>query len=279
MLRSGDLGPAGSITGLAFAPSTGGRHYNRFLRVRMAHVPAGYAMSTTFATNISGYTTVLSENYLSWHTYADTWCEVGLESAFAYNGTDDVVIEIYARGNLQSEGAEGGFWRGTEERLYAHGWAWNTPPSTGTLSNAALKIRADFECAETGEFGTSCGPTHADGYSTPVAGTSYWFDIHDALPNSACILFMGFNSTRTDLTSFGFTNCVGWNDNVGAVLKVSDGGGLAYHGGALPNTTAFDGLKIYGFWANFDASQPGGLTFTNGVRMIIGQEGFTNPNL
>jgi len=278
VLRSDDLGPAGSITGLAFAPSTGGRHYNRQLRVRMAHVPAGYVMSDDFATNIAGATTVLDENYRSWHTYADTWCEVGLESAFAYNGNDDVVVEIYARGNHQSEGAQGGFWRGSEQRLYAHGWAWNAQPATGTLSNAALKIRVDFECAETGEFGTSCGPARADGWGTPEAGTFYWFDLHDAAPNSAAFLILGLNSTRTDLTTFGWTNCVAWNDNVASVLKLVSGNGLGLHPMMLPNTTTFDGLKVYGYWANLDASQPGGMTFTNGIRLIIGQEGFTNPN-
>jgi hypothetical protein len=111
-----------------------------------------------------------------------------------------------------------------------------------------------------------------------VEGTTYWFDIHDAPPSSGAILVLGLTQTEQDLTPLGFTNCTAWNDNVATVFKVVGAGGLAYHAISLPSTTAFNGLKIYGYWANFDSTQPGGITFTNYVRMIIGSEGFTNPN-
>lgn len=270
VLRAQDLGGAGSITGLAFAPSQTGRHINRVLQIRMAHKPAGYALSTTFATNITGNTLVLAETDHVWHNVANTWNEIGLETAFAYNGTSDIVVQIFARGNHMSTGTAGGFHRGTEQRLWAAGWPFASQPATGTLDNAATKMRAEFACANSGYFGTSCGPARSDSVGLPRTGTTYRLDIHDAVPSSGAVVVIGLTRAATNLTSSGFTNCRAWNDNVASTFKVTDAGGFSFHNVAIPNTTAFNGLRLYSYWANLDSTQPGGLTFTNGVRGVIG---------
>ncbi len=273
VLRASDLGPAGNISGLAFAPTVSGRHINRVLTIRMAHKPANYTLSTTFATNISGGTTVLNEVDHVWHLAANSWNEIGLESPFAYNGTSDVVVEIFARGNHMSTGSSGGFHTGGEERLYAYGWPFASQPTTGTLgSSAAVKIRAEFECANSGYFGTSCGPARSDTVGTPVTGSTYQLHIHDAVPSSGAVVIIGLTRSATSLTSFGFTNCIGWNDAAASVFKVTSTVGFASHNLAIPNNAAFAGLKLYSYWANFDATQPGGLTFTNGTRGVVGTE-------
>jgi len=273
VLRSSDLGPAGSITGLAFAPTVSGRHINRVLTIRMAHKPANYSMSTTFATNISGGTTVLSETDHVWHIVANTWNEIGLESAFAYNGTSDIVVEIFARGNHMSTGTPGGFRTGGEPRLYAYGWPFSSQPTTGTLgASSAVKIRAEFECANSGYFGTSCGPALSDSVGTPRTGATYRVDIHDGVPTSGAIVILGFTRSATSLTPFGYTNCFAWNDAVASLFKVTSTAGFAFHNISIPNSSAFSGLKIYSYWANLDATQPGGVTFTNGVRGVVGTE-------
>lgn len=273
VLRASDLGPAGNISGLAFAPTVTGRHFNRFLTIKMAHKPANYTMSTTFATNISGGTTVLNEIDHVWHLVANTWNEIGLESPFAYNGVSDVVVEIFARGNHMSAGTSGGFRTGGEQRLYATGWPFAAQPATGTLgASSGVKIRAEFDCANSGYFGTSCGPAYSDSVGTPRTGTTYRVDIHDGVPSSGAFVLLGFTRTASSLTTLGFTNCIAWNDAVATVFKVTNTVGFAAHNVAIPNTPIFNGLMIYSYWANLDSTQPGGVTFTNGVRGVVGSE-------
>ena len=81
---------------------------------------------------------------------------------------------------------------------------------------------------------------------------------------------MGLNQTATVLNSFGFTNCTAWNDNVAAVFKITSILGNAAQLVSIPNTNAFHGLNIYSHWAHFDSTQPGGVTFTNYVRAVVG---------
>ena len=38
----------------------------------------------------------------------------------------------------------------------------------------------------------------------------------------------------------------------------------------MPNSAMFNGILIYSFWAGIDGSQPGGLTFTNYTRGVVG---------
>lgn len=275
VLRQSDLGGAGNITGLAFAPSTGGRHYNRYLTIRMTHKPVGYVLSSTFSTNITNATTVLDKVDYVWHTTADEWNEIGLTQPFAYDGVSDVVVEIFARGNHQQTGALGAFRRGTLQRLYAYGWPWASQPATGALSNSASKIRASFSCAEAGMFGTSCGPIRAEPFGSPVLGQTFWFDIYDAVPNSGAVVGLGFASDLAypvSLTSYGFTNCFQWNDFLSTLFVVVPASGHTWTGISIPNNLAFDGVMIFGHWYNLDATQPGSVTVSNYIRMLIGQQ-------
>ncbi len=271
VLRSADLGGAGAITDLAFAPSATARHYNRTMRIRMAHRPAGYVMSTTFSNNISGYTTVLNESWYSWNTESDTWTQVGLENPFNYNGTSDVVVEIFLTGNLALEGSTGGFRRGTEQRLFNWTFPYTSLPTTGTLGNAGTKIRAEFGCGGGNEFDTACGPLTASHTGNGQPGTTFRYVMNDGVPSSGAIIQLGFNNTRTSLNTFGFTNCNQWNDNVASVFKFTNASGSANHPISLPSTAAFNGLVIHGHWYNFDASAPAGITVSNSTRLIIGE--------
>ena len=103
-----------------------------------------------------------------------------------------------------------------------------------------------------------------------MTGATYQLHIHDAVPSSGAVVIIGLTRTATSLTSFGFTNCIGWNDAAASVFRVTNTSGYAFHNVSIPNNPAFAGLKLYSYWANFDASQPGGLTFTNGVRGVVG---------
>ncbi|MCR9247618.1 MAG: S8 family serine peptidase [bacterium] len=281
ILRCDELGGAGDITGLSFASSASSVHYNRIMRIRMTHKPAGYALSTNFNTNISGSTTVLSEVDHSWEVRANAWNEIGLQNSFAYDGVSDVVVELMCRGNHTSTGSVDEFHRdpnANTPRAFACGWPWSSEPSTTTggtavegIDNFGTMVRAEFACANVGDFGTSCGT--ADGYaaSTPVAGTSYAYRLQNAPANAGAFIIMGFGVPGTPLSTSGFDGCYAWIDNVASVFKLTSASGFASHTVNVPNTTIYDGLIINGYWAALDSNAAGGLTFTNYTRAIIGQ--------
>lgn len=277
ILRHSELGGAGNITGLAFVPTTSGRHYNRVLRIRMANVSRNYAMTTDFGANIgTNYTTVLNEVDHVVHMEANEWNEIGLEAPFAYNGSGDVVVEIMARGNHQQVGSTGGFRPDLErERLFDYGWPFAAEPTTGTLSGGSgLLIRANFNCAEASMFATACGTVRAVPYSTPVTGTPFWFDIYGK-PNSGALIVLGFNRNAPypyKLDNYGFTNCFTWNEAFGTSFVPVGATGHAWFQMNLPTTHYFDGLTLYGHWVNLDPVEPGGATFSNYIRMVIGAQ-------
>lgn len=274
ILRREELGSANTITGLAFSPSVNGTHWNRNLQIRMSHVPAGHTLSTTFATNLPTPVTVLNSPNYTFHTLASSWTEVGLQSSFAYDGTSDVVVDIIALANHAS--GTGGFNRsGSTPRAFASDWAFGgTPTVASGTDNSGQRMRVSFACANANEFGTACGSLLADHVGSGAHGTTFNFHVHNAPANAAAIVALGFNNGSPgypqNLNSFGFTNCTSWNTGTATLFYVCDGSGFANHALGLPNTTAYDGLKIYGQWFVLDPTQAGGLTNSAYTRLVIG---------
>jgi hypothetical protein len=272
VLRRGELGPAGAITGLAFSGSVTGRHWNSSLLVRMAHVPAGFMPGATFDLNLPAPVTVLDQQNHSFEFATGEWREIGLQNPFAYNGTSDVVVDIIARGNWQT--TPGTFNRGDEPRVFATGWT-TTPPATGTVDALAARMRVTFNCADANEFGASCGPLEAGHVGDGRRNSTFYFTVAKGPPSSVVFLGLGLANTApfpVSLTSFGWINCHGWH-GADVMLGVSTTAlGTAAHPLVVPNTAANDGLKVYGTWIALDPSEPGDLTFSNYTRMIVGLE-------
>lgn len=273
ILRREQLGVAGTINGLAFSPTGTGRHFNRELVIRMSHVPAGHTLSTTFATNLPSPVTVLSQWNYSWYANADTWNEIGLTTPFSYNGTSDVVVQVFARGNHNT--ISGG-WNtaNTVPRVSAYGFGFGSVPTVASVNdNVGQRIRANFNCAVGTDYGTSCGPMRATTFGTPNRGGTAWFDITQALPSSGVILGLGFveqGPFPINLSTYGFTNCRQFHDLSTTLFKITDGSGFATHAISVPNSASYDGLRLYGQWFGLDSAQPGGLTVSNFVVNLIG---------
>jgi hypothetical protein len=273
LLQKDQLAGAGNITGLAFVPAATGRHFNSHLRIRMSHVPAGHTLSTTFAVNMPTPVTVLDKLDYTWHVTADQWNEIGLLSAFGYDGTSDVVVEVSARGNHAT--ADAGFHRAADvPRVSAGGFASAAVPAVATIDDLlGLRIRASFHCADGHEYGTSCGPLRAGHTGSGARGTTFRYVLDGGVPSSAAFVALGFTSfspSGNSLGGAGFTNCYSWNDPAVAVLVFTDASGSASHPIAAPATSAYDGAILYGQWYQFDAAQPGGLTASNHTRWILG---------
>ena len=273
ILRREQLGSAGVINGIAFSSNATGQHFNRELVIRMSHVPAGHTLSTTFATNLPSPVTVLDHWNYTWHTIQDQWSEVGLNTPFNYNGTSDVVVEIFARGNHSDNPSSFNTGGTATERVFAYGFPFSAIPTTGTTGTSGLRMRVNLNCAVGTEFGTSCGNLQARHFGTPNRGGLAWYDIYEAPANGGVILGLGYNvygQFPTSLNNFGFTNCFTWHDLPITLFKFTNSTGFATHYFSIPNSSVFDGLQVHGQWFAFDATQPGGISVSNYITNLIG---------
>ncbi len=275
ILRRNQLGSAGTITDLSFSAQAEGRHYNSNLQVRMSHVPQGHALSTTFANNLPNPVVVLSSNEYSFESTYDSWRNLGLQNGFAYDGVSDVVVEILARGNVQTAtGAiDGPFHRSpNQERVYAS--FANASPTTGTYAdNGGLRMRISFQCAGANEHGSSCGSLRAFHTGTGERGATFNFSVANAAPNLVAILGLGVDNSfpwPLSLTPFGWTNCTAFSSSTVLTTVSTSATGLGTYPLAVPNNPALDGFVVFGQWIGIDPTEPGGLTFSNLTRVIVG---------
>lgn len=273
ILRREDLGVSGEINGLAFSSINAGRHFNRELVIRMSHVTAGHTLSTTFSANLPSPVTVLSRWDHNWFLDANSWTEIGFAQPFNYNGTSDVVVEIYARGNHSTNPSAFNSGNSGVARVGAFGFGFASRPTTASFDdNSGLRMRVNRNCAVGTKFGTSCGSMRAEPFGTPNRGGVAWYDLYDALPNAGVILGLGFAPTTfpVSLNQYGFTNCLVFHDLPTTLFFVTNASGQTFHGISVPNSASFDGLKVSGQWFGLDPAAPGGITVSNYITNLIG---------
>ncbi|MCB9877437.1 MAG: S8 family serine peptidase [Planctomycetes bacterium] len=273
IVRHDELGNAGDITGLAFAVGVDGRHFNSNLQVRMSHVPSGHTLSTTFANNLPAPVLVLSANNYSWYYAADQWREIGLQAPFHYDGSSDVVIEVLARGNVQTSSAA--FYRSsTEPRVVNASWSLLTPATAAVDDDSALRMRVSFDCAYGSEHGASCGRLDASHIGDGHLGSTFWFRCSNATPNNFAFLGLGLDDTfpfPLSLTQFGWTNCNAYTYSLQINSAATSGSGLALSALSVPNDPTITGARVFGQWFQLDSSEPGDITFSGSTRVILGR--------
>ena len=278
ILRSDELGGPGVITGLAFAAAADGRHFNSSLKIRMAHQPAGYTLSTTLADNISGGALCLDANLHSFDCHGDEWANVGLQGSFAYDGSSDVVVEVLARGNVQTTtGASvGGFYSDpNRSRVVANNWDQTVPASGVFFADKALRMRVEFGCANANGHGASCGSLESDYWGSSALGATFYFEVEGATPNFFAFLGLGTTTAAPyplDMSAFGWTNCTSFAPWVTSLNVLTGPTGSASYALSVPNNPMVTGAQVYGQWLNLDTSEPGNLTFSGLTRMICGQD-------
>ena len=270
IVRRADLGTAGAIRSLAFSPQAAGRHWNRQLTVRMAHVVNGYALTNNFAANLPTPTTVLDAANYSFDLAQDWWTEIGLQTPFLYNGTSDVVVEVIARGNWQTTTAT--FNTSDEPRLYAASWS-AAMPTTGALDDNALRMRLGFGCSAVNEHGASCGTLEATHFGNGNRGSTFYFMTYGAPASSVAVLALGLTNGAPlplSLTPLGWTNCTAFQDAATTATVATSAGGNGNFALPIPNNPALDGTTIFGQWLTLDATEPGLLTFSGQTRVMVG---------
>lgn len=275
ILRRNQLGAAGVITDLSFSGQGVGRHYNSNLQVRLSHVPQAHVMSTTFANNLPNPVLVLSGNEYSFGYEDGDWSNLGLQTPFAYDGTSDVVVEILARGNVQTTtgSAAGMFHRSSiQERVYAS-FGQLSPTSGSYADSGGLRMRIGFQCAGANEHGSSCGSLRASHTGDGHRGATFSFRVTGAEPNLVAILGLGLDNDfplPISLSPLGWTNCTAFVNAVVLATVNTSALGTGVYPLVVPNDPALDGTTVFGQWIGLDVSEPGGLTFSGTTRMLVG---------
>lgn len=275
-VAAADLGSvAGSITGLGFAACNDGISSFSSIEIRIDHHGAGAALDPTFDNNLTaGAATVLFAASYVWHTSAHQWNEVGLQELFAYNGIDDIVIDI----TVTDAESTGGFHRGSGQRLRWYD-AIGTAPAVGTLDNSAAKLEVSVLTAKTSLHGLGCAgtngvPSHTTSGMSQL-NSQVAFDATNLVPSGIASCVFGLdNSAPTypvDLTGLGMAGCLQYFGQVSNVLVAADPAGNATLSWLVPNSPMILGLPLYTQYAALDpgANTLGGTT-SNYARLLIG---------
>lgn len=129
------------VSEIAFAPCASGIFSATQLEIRMAHF-TGSKLSTIFASNFNGNLTTVMSGPVNWTHTQDQWSDVGLTSTFAYNGTDNLLIEVRflgATGSVQCHAANA-----VRSRFNASRGAYNTPYAGPFAILQSPKMRVTF---------------------------------------------------------------------------------------------------------------------------------------
>ena len=260
------------ITGLGFAPCTGGPAHYATIEVVIDHIPAAQPFVTTFASNLTpNAITVLSATNYTWNVTGNAWNEIGLQTFFVYNGVDDIVVQVTTSGAT----APAGFHRDVRQRLYWVG-ASGPPAATGTLGNAAGKIEVSMLTGKLSSHGVGC--LGSNGIPTltlsgsAVVGNTMSFNLANGLPSGIALFIAGFTNATPfplELSFLGAPNCYLFTDlSITSAMFLDPAGGGSV---AVPIPPALIGFLFYGQFASFDpAANPFGFTTSGYGRVHTG---------
>jgi hypothetical protein len=263
------------ITGLSYASNGGGAAHYGTLQIVMDHIPAGQALSTTFASNLTANAvTVLSAADYTWTVTGSTWNEVGLQYFFPWNGVDDVLIDI-----TTSQGTSPGAMRraGNLERLYTNSSTGPLSP-TGTLNNTGLKFQVSMLTARTSTYGRGCAgsngtPKLAFSGSAQV-GSTLSIQVQNGVPGSVAMILFGQTNAPPfpfDLGFLGMPGCQLFHELGVTDGLALDGAGAGSYPLPLPASAGWFGLLFYVQFACFDpAANPFGFTSSTYGRVMVG---------
>ena len=266
-------GVANLITGLGFASCGTGRAHYDLMEVVLDHIPATQSWSTTFASNLTpAAVTVLNVANHTWHQTTNAWNEIGLQNTFAWNGVDDVVLQITI---VNGVAPLAGFHRDARQRVYWNG-ATGTPPATGTLATGAGKVEVSMLMARTSSHGDGCvgsnGVPTMSFTGAPQQGTTFDLTLANGVPNGIGLMIAGTTNGfpfPIDLGPFGAPSCYAYTDLTFTSLLVLDGVGAGSF--PLPIPAALVGFRFFGQFAVLDLpANQFGFTTSNYLNVLTG---------
>ena len=247
-----------NIVELAFAPTSSGTFTASTFEVRMSHttVPA----TSTFANNLPNPKVVLISNTYSWAPVGNQWSPIGLTSSFAYNGTDDLTIELRYKGGAKGGGFGGVcyFAGSTHHRIYNRAAGSYTAP-TGSMDFNGNNIRlttadATLTLSGSGKPGTT---VTLDLAAASDAGKPY--QVGSSLGTGPIPIGQRQIGLKLDdmlVVSVGgllpmiFVNYTG----------LLDGSGKAQASIVIPSIPALTGVRVHSAFVTFVATAPQGVS-------------------
>lgn len=262
--------PPGFLTGLEFAACASGDRLFTSIRVLAAVVPQGTELSPEFDANLGASPSLLLEatNFELDNGTADVWLDLGLDSAMAYDGVGDLVLDIFVTGAAQTSGSAIGFHRGSSiPRLVAPSDGVSLPTTATVMDNGGLKTRLTFTTTDvvlnTIEETACPGPSGRlprMGFffpnSGPVTGEPFAFEVSNATPNQAAILGVGVN--RANLPLPLSNGCSFYHDFLLFELRTADNGGVATRVIPISMGSTMIGVELFSQWIVVDASMADG---------------------
>ena len=273
-VTAADLGSTVNlVTGLGFASCTSGRAHYDNLEIVIDHIPASQPLVTTFASNLTpNAVTVLSSSNYTWNIPQNQWYEVGLQTLFAYNGVDDVVIQITS---TNGTAPINGMRRETRQRLY---WIGTTgpAPASGTFDSASLKMEVSMLMGKVSSHGDGCpgsnGTPTLNLSGSPVVGNTLSFDLTNGVPSGVALFFAGFSNSTPfplELSFLGMPSCYAYTDLTVSVPLFLDPAGAGSI--PLPIPPSAVGLLFYAQFAVLDPpANSFGFTTSNYGRVHTG---------
>ena len=265
---------SGVLQSVGFSPCQSSTLRFKALVINVGHNTSG-VLGGTFAGNFTGPTLcVFNQAGFSWPVTKDTWSRIPFSRPFVYNGSDNLVVELYVVGGDVNSGSS--FWRcQTEQRCYKAG----IPP-----------------IPEIKTFGQGCRGSNnkvpaMEPLSYPMLGllpaTVFEVAVADGVANVPCALFLGTSrSTFAGLTlpfSLGFLGAPGCdlNSSIQAfMVATTSGQGTGTVKMGIPSDPALEGATLYMQWALYDkGANPAGLTTTAGLVVTPGSIGPATGNV
>ncbi len=266
-----DLGSLASvITDLAFAPCASGNRTFSQITIKMDHIAAG-SLSAAFTSNLSSSAvTVLNASTFTWPMVQDTWSKLGLTNSFAYNGTDNLVIEVEVTGG---GGAPGACHRDTRQRVYSR----TVGAANGSNSNAALKMELSTGSGAS-VFGKGCMGSNGEpamGFTgEPRLTKTLTVGLSNGPILAPVMLNLGLTNKApfpVDLSIVGAPGCFLYTDGVSGIVTASDAAGSASKVLPVPNDPNLVGLLFYLQWVCIDpGANPANQTTSSAGSVLVG---------
>src|SRR5262245_43034301 len=260
------------VTGLGFASCAAGRAHYDHIEIVIDHIPAAQPLSTTFASNLTpaAYPVLSAANY-TWNVTGNAWNEIGLQLPFAYNGVDDLVVQITT---VNGTAPPVGFRTGTRQRIY---WtaAAGSPPPTGIADLSASKVEVSMLMARISSHGDACVGSYGLPTLTTVGtgqpGTLIAFNLSNGLPNGLALSIIGTDlfEPPVELSGLGMPSCYAYMHFAITNFMLLDGAGATSFAAVIP--LSFFGFPVFSQYGVYDpAANAFGWTASNYGRVYIG---------
>lgn len=247
------------ITAIGFASETTCTRHLGNISVRFGH-GANPVLDPLFSANMPGFTNLaMSQENWVWHTPADQWSFIGLDTGFNYNpALGDLVVQVITAGAWSDGPGPYGFHSDPTMPTVLQ-QAWRFQVGRGVVGTGGPKVRVCWDANDLQVFGGGCqGSTgltpRLEFAGSSALGAQFTASLRDAAPTAPGAVFLMSVHVRAnplDLTGFGAPTCE-LHTFLDFNIPMLVSGGSANLPLTVPNDTRFVGAKLFAEWIVLD---------------------------